>query len=914
MTQTTTDLSDMDLNDFTPAMRQFVDVKQRYPNTLVLFRMGDFYETFFDDAAKANRLIGITLTKRGKLKNGEPIPMAGIPAVSLEQYIARLVRLGESVVIAEQIGTPGKGLMQRRISRIITPGTLTESTLLPEKDDAILMAAAPLGARGATQWGLVWLTLSNGRFFATRVDAASISSEIARISPSEILVQEAQRDLWRETYPELTITTMPAWHFDAEHGKEALKKLYQVESLAAFALEGENAVLAAANALLDYTSETQVDMMPFIEPLKLLKPEDTIIIDPASRRNLEISHSLRSESQGPTLFSVLDHCCTGMGSRTLKRWLNEPLRDRQSAEARHEAIGGILASGSDALEVLRNSLKQIPDIERIASRIALGSVRPKELAALRDALPALSMLEGALAARPEPWFIAQANALTLPEQIQALLVERLLDEPATLLREGDVIRSGFNAELDELRALRDNTGEFLMALEARERESTGLSTLRVEYNKVHGFYIELSKVQAKDAPMHYHRRQTLKNAERFITPELKAYEEKAISAKERSAELERALYEALVGELSPYVPTLMRAAAAAAECDALLSLALHAAQHNWVAPTLSDRTGISIHAGRHPVVETTLETYVPNDCALGDGRRCLIITGPNMGGKSTYMRSVALIVLLAWAGSFVPAAQAQIGGVDRILTRIGASDDLARGLSTFMVEMTEAAGILHQATERSLVLMDEIGRGTSTFDGLSLAAAIATELVEGTRSLTLFATHYFELTELAGALKEVANVHVSAMESKKRIVFLHEISEGPANRSYGIAVAQLAGVPIHVVRRAQATLNRLEQREAKNSAPEGSLFEDFGLFSPQSVALEAGASSAFAAEPRSPYVAPIAEAEQPAPQPDAALLAAGHLAEEIAAFDIDSLTPREALSKLYEIAEKAREIGKAKGA
>ena len=835
MTETFIHDEDLDLNDFTPAMRQFIEVKRRYPETLVLFRMGDFYETFFDDAAKANRLIGITLTKRGKLKNGDPIPMAGIPMVSLDQYVARLVRLGESVVIAEQLGTPGKGLMERRISRIITPGTLTDTSLLPEKDDAVLLSVSRPAGKNAV-WGFAWLTLSNGDFFATEVTDEQFDSEVARISPSEVLVSEKLRDDMRETHPELTVTPMPAWHFDAEHGEEALKKTFGLDNLDAWGVTGKTGVLAAANALLDYTAETQVDMIPFISPLKLTDESEYIIIDPASRRNLEISDTIRSEGRGPTLFSVLDRCGTAMGSRELRRWLNLPLTKADEARGRHDALEA-LAENQDFSSFVETRLQGLPDIERIASRIALGTVRPKELAALRDALPLVGELNAEIASREETWFGMTAKTLSLPAEIFSNLEAALLPEPATLLREGDVIRSDFNEELGLLRQMRDNTGQFLLDLEKREREKTGLTSLRVEYNRVHGFYIEVSKGQAASVPVEYHRRQTLKNTERFITPELKNYEDQALSSKERSAALEKELYDGLVASLAGHVPALM-------------------------------------------------ESYVPSDCRLGDGRRCLIITGPNMGGKSTYMRAVALITLLAWAGSFVPAESVTIGPVDRIHTRIGASDDLARGRSTFMVEMTEAAAILHQATDRSLVLMDEIGRGTATFDGLSLAGAIAQELVETTRSLTLFATHYFELTQLAVNLKEAANVHVSAAQTRSKIVFLHEIEEGPASRSYGIAVAQLAGVPAPVVRRARAMLTKLENREAAIDSPQADLFGD-GLF------FEGQTSSA-------------AVLEAPA-EPDPALR---EFAEAVAGLDVDSLTPREALAKLYEIREEAVKAAK----
>lgn len=871
----------IDLNDYTPAMRQYIEVKRRYPETLILFRMGDFYETFFDDAVKANRLIGITLTKRGKMKNGDPIPMAGIPMVSLDQYVARLVRLGESVVIAEQQGVPGKGLMERKISRIITPGTLTDTSLLPEKNDAILLSVCRENRKDG-QWGFVWLTLSNGDFRASLVSNDQFESELARIAPSELLVTDRLRDEIRSNYPEITVTPMPSWHFDADHGVEKLKKTFTLDNLDAWNIGDKPAVLAAANALLDYTEETQVDMIPFLQPLKLVSDSDFIIIDPSSRRNLEISDTIRGNQSGPTLFSVLDHCETSMGSRELRRWLNLPLRDRYEATSRHDAVEA-LTLDRDFDEEIRHGLSSLPDIERIASRIALGTVRPKELAALRDAFAPVAALCRATSVRTENWLVQLASRLSVPPHLETLLKESLLDEPATLLRDGDVIRSDYHEELKKLRDLRDNVGQFLIDLETREKAATGLSTLRVEYNRVHGFFIEVSKAQASGVPMTYHRRQTLKNTERFITPELKAYEDQAISAKERSAALEKELYERLVASLAEHVPTLMSAARALAELDTVSALAHHAVEYHWVRPTLVNQSGISIEAGRHPVVETTLETYVPSNCTLGDGRRCLVITGPNMGGKSTFMRSVALIALLAWAGSFVPAQAVTIGPIDRIHTRIGASDDLARGRSTFMVEMTEAAAILHQATDHSLVLMDEIGRGTATFDGLSLAGAIAQELVESTRSLTLFATHYFELTQLASRLKEVANVHVSATQTKSRIVFLHEIEEGPASQSYGIAVAQLAGVPGPVVRRAKAMLAKLESRERESASPQPDLFGEHLYFE----------------EPN--HVPLIEEAPAEDPQRRAFI-------DLCAELDVDSLSPREALAKLYEIGQKAKDL------
>lgn len=872
-----------DLNQLTPAMRQFAEIKLRYPGTLVLFRMGDFYETFFDDAGKANRLIGITLTKRGKLADGTPIPMAGIPAVSLDGYIARLVRMGESVVIVEQQGVPGKAAtMERRISRIITPGTLTETSLLPEKEDAVLLSLTPAQKKD-DPWGLVWLTLSNGDFRATEVPPAELASEIARIHPSEILAPEKIARSLREEFPDRTVTQLPSWHFDDEHGESALKKLFGLETLDAWGVAGHKAVLSAANALLDYTAETQVDMMPFISPLVVERESEFIVIDPASRRNLEISESIRRDVGAVTLFSVLDNCGTSMGSRELRRRLHQPLRDAAAASRRHDEIEAFMRSPSLRRCVL-DGLKRIPDIERITSRVALGTVRPRELASLRDAIPVANELADAISQIHDDGLQPLSRHLRADPAVYDLLSRAILDEPAVNLRDGDVMRTGWNAELDQLRALRDNTGQFLLDLEARERQATGIANLRVEYNKVHGFYIEVSKGQAGNVPAHYHRRQTLKNTERYITPELKEYEDQALSAKERASQLERALYDDVVRELQPKSAELMAFARALASADVAAALAEHAQERGWVRPELASKTGIRIEAGRHPVIETMVETFVPNDCVLVDGRRMLVVTGPNMGGKSTYMRSIALIVLLAWAGSFVPAASAKIGPIDRIHTRIGASDDLSRGQSTFMVEMTEAAAILHQATPQSLVLMDEIGRGTSTYDGLSLAGAIAQALVEETRSLTLFATHYFELTSLAESLREVANVHVSATQSKSRIVFLHEIAEGPANRSYGIAVAKLAGIPAHVVRRARGFLAKLENDGTAGTVQPG-LFAD-----------------GFWAQDHAADVLPD-PAEIPAEaEPSIAL------ARRLADLDVDNLSPRDALAMLFEFNHEAGRI------
>lgn len=858
---------------FTPAMQQFLEIKARYPNTLVLFRMGDFYETFFDDAVLANRLIGITLTKRGKDPDGNPIPMAGIPFMTLDQYIARLVRLGESVVVVEQQGVPSKGVMlERKIARIVTPGTLTDTALLPQKSDSVLLAVAPPVRRGQP-WGFAWLILSSGEFHGASVKDVDFDTMVARVTPSEVLIPDGKKAELRERFT-CAVTNVPDWHFDAERGSDTLKSRFGLEHLDAWGVSDHPEILRAVNALFDYTSETQVDLLPFILPLQILEESDTIVIDSASRRNLEITDPIRSDSTSPTLFSVLDGCQTAMGSRTLKKWLSNPLRSREKALDRQGAIAAFFGSEDVRLRTLE-LLKSLPDLERITTRTAMRTVRPKELASLRDALPLMTDLVALLC--EEEAFAPFVEKLKIEGDLFTRLNAALLDEPATLLRDGDVIRSEYNAELASLRALRDNTGAFLMQMEERERRETGISTLRVEFNRVHGFYIEVTKAQAANVPARYTRRQTLKNTERYITEELKDYEDKALSAKERSAALEKALYDTLVKGLEPFIGPLMEAAHAVASLDVFAALAEHASRFHWVAPTLSDRPILSIRQGRHPVVETTIETYVPSDCMMGDGRRCLIITGPNMGGKSTYMRSIALITLLAWMGSFVPAEAATIGPIDRIHTRIGASDDLAHGRSTFMVEMTEAAAILHQATDRSLVLMDEIGRGTSTFDGLSLASAICHELVDPIRSFTLFATHYFEVTQLAGLLKEAVNVHVSAVEDRDKIVFLHEIGEGPASQSYGIAVAKLAGVPARVVQRAKNYMKELERRDAHNPDNLPDLFT----------------SVQEAEEARKP--AELTERQK-------GLL---HVSESILAIDLDSLTPREALDRLYDLHQKA---------
>ena len=840
-------------------MQQYLRIKAQHPRALLFYRMGDFYELFYEDAERGARLLNITLTKRGA-SAGAPIPMAGVPVVSVEQYLARLVKLGESVAICEQVGDPNtsKGPVERKVVRVVTPGTITDTGLLASKADAALAAIH----FGANEIGIAWLVLASGDLRATVAAPASLASELARIAPSEILLAEGARTSLPANG--VAVQKVPDWHFDAARGAQQLRELLGVATLQAFGVEDQPTLLAACGALLTYAQQTQSERLAHVTTLRVERESEFVVLDAVTRRNLELTEALRGE--GVTLFSTLDRCTTGMGSRRLRHWLHHPLRDPAVATARHALIEMLLADARqrDVHEALRN----VSDLDRIASRIALKSIRPRELAALRDALPRLDDLRDVLATLDCALARELDRPLALAPEIRELLARALLPEPAFSPRDGDVIAAGFDAELDELRALRDHAGAFLVDLEARERARTGIANLRVEYNRVHGFYIEVTHGQADKVPDDYRRRQTIKNAERYITPELKSFEDKALSAQERARTREKELFDALVGALAPHVPALLRCADAVASVDALAALAAHAADARWVRPTLAPESGLQLVGARHPVVERELDDYVPNDCRLAPDRRLLVVTGPNMGGKSTYMRSVALVALLAWCGSFVPATAAHIGSIDRILTRIGAADDLARGASTFMVEMTEAAAILNQATNGSLVLMDEIGRGTSTFDGLALAAAIAHELAERNRCLTLFATHYFELTQLAESMPEVANVHVAAAEVRGKVVFLHEVRDGPASQSYGLAVAQLAGVAPAVVRRARALLAQLEERAAA-SRPQLDLFS--------------------------------------AAAPKPAVIDSDALRERLHEIEPDALAPRDALQLLYELKRLARE-------
>jgi DNA mismatch repair protein MutS len=807
------------LEKHTPMMQQYLRIKAQHPDMLVLYRMGDFYELFYADAERAARLLDITLTTRGA-SAGEPIKMAGVPYHSVEQYLAKLVRLGESVAICEQIGDPStsKGPVERKVTRIVTPGTLTDSALLDDKRDNLLLAVH----RSRSVVGIAWLSLASGRFVVMETAAASLSNELERLRPAEVLLAEDAAFAEPEAAG-IAVKRLPPWHFDGDAARRNLCRQFETLDLAGFGAADLGPAIAAAGALLEYTKSTQGTAIAHVKALSVEQESAFVRMDPATRRNLEISETIRGEP-APTLLSLLDACATSMGSRLLRHSLHHPLRDRAALRARLDAVGALAGdAGNGPHRALHQILRQCVDVERITARIALRSARPRDLSGLRDTLARLPELNAVLAGALTPRMAQLAAALAPQDDLTALLAAAIRAEPAAVLREGGVIADGFDAELDELRAIQNNCGQFLLDLEARERARTGIANLKVEYNRVHGFYIELTRAQADKAPDDYRRRQTLKNAERYITPELKTFEDKALSAQDRALAREKFLYERLLDDLAAHIPALQRAAAALAELDMLATFAERALALDFNAPEFTDEPELEIKDGRHPVVQAQVDNFIANDVRLSAARQMLLITGPNMGGKSTYMRQAALIVLLAHCGSFVPAAHARIGPIDQIFTRIGAADDLAGGRSTFMVEMTEAAYILHHATPQSLVLMDEIGRGTSTFDGLALAWAIAHHLVEKNRSFSLFATHYFELTRLAEKFRTVANVHLDAVEHKDHIVFLHSVEEGPANQSYGLQVAQLAGVPASVIRAARRNLVELEHNGG-TAGPQRDLF------------------------------------------------------------------------------------------
>jgi DNA mismatch repair protein MutS len=836
-------------------MQQFLRIKAEFPHMLLFYRMGDFYELFFDDAKRAAELLDITLTARGS-SAGEPIPMAGVPYHAAESYLARLIRLGESVAICEQIGDPAtsKGPVERKVVRIVTPGTVTDEALLEERRDNLISAISNNGSH----FGLATLDIAGGRFTLQEMEGEeALHSELERLHPAELLINEECTLALQHG----SLRRLPPWHFEADSAERQLCAQFGTRDLAGFGCEGLTLGIGAAGALLQYVQDTQRTALPHLRGLSVEQREQAVLLDAASRRNLELEINLGGDNRH-TLAGVMDRTATPMGSRLLRRWINRPLRAHGQLRARQQAIAMLLEGM--LFEPLHEQLRGIGDIERILTRIALKSARPRDLTQLRRALGCLPLLHERLSDLDSPLLSRLLERIATYPELDTLLERAIIEEPPVLIRDGGVIAAGYDAELDELRAIRENAGQYLLDLETRERERSGISTLKVSYNKVHGYYIEISKAQGDKVPEEYIRRQTLKNAERYITPELKAFEDKALSATERALAREKALYDALLDTLGEHLASLQESAAALAELDALNNLAERADALNLSLPQLVDEPGLDIRGGRHIVVEQVMDApFVPNDILLDDTRRILIVTGPNMGGKSTYMRQTALIVLLAHIGSFVPAQSTRIGPVDRIFTRIGASDDLATGRSTFMVEMTETANILNNATAESLVLMDEIGRGTSTFDGMSLAWACAHHLANTLQAFTLFATHYFELTALPELLPNIANVHLDAVEHGEEIIFMHSVKEGPANQSYGLQVAQLAGVPRTVVHQARQKLYELEAGSAART-DEAAPDHQLGLFEPTT--------------------------EHP-------LLAA------IEALDPDNLSPREALQQLYRLKE-----------
>ena len=790
----------------TPMMQQFLRIKAENPDTILFYRMGDFYELFFEDAKIASRLLDITLTARGKTGD-QPIPMCGVPFHSVEPYLAKLVKLGYSLAICEQIGDPAtsKGPVERKVARILTPGTVTDESLLEDRRDNLLAA---LNFENNI-YGLATLDLSSGRFSVIELNSTeAVYSELERLRPAELLQSELlSSDIFNSK--QAGIRKQSAWLFDQENAYRLLKLQFGTHDLSAFGCEHLSTAIGAAGCLLEYVKETQKKSLPHIQALHSERQEDGVIMDASTRRNLEIDQNL-SGGTDHTLAQLFDATATSMGGRLLRRWLNRPIRNHKILNQRYQAIDNIIKD--HGYQDIYDLLKGIGDIERILARVALKSARPRDLAVLRDSLkniPAIHQLTEALGSS-ELIQILHKKIDQHPQVFQ-LLQSAIIENPPVVIRDGGVIAKGFDVELDELRALRENSDQFLVDLEAREKEQTGINTLKVGYNRIHGYYIEISRLQSSEVPAHYIRRQTLKAAERFITPELKSFEDKVLSAKERALAKEKALYEKLIEDLQSHLANLQNTAAGISELDVINNLAERAVTLNLCQPELQSKNGLQITAGRHPVVESVLDNaFVPNNLDISDARKLLIITGPNMGGKSTYMRQTALIVLLAHIGSYIPAEAVKIGPIDRIFTRIGASDDLAGGRSTFMVEMTETANILHNATEKSLVLLDEIGRGTSTFDGLALAWACAEHIATNIKSLTLFATHYFELTTLPEKHRNIDNVHLSATEHNNRIIFLHHVKQGPASQSYGLQVASLAGVPQKVINQAKLRLLKLE--------------------------------------------------------------------------------------------------------
>ncbi|MEY8709901.1 DNA mismatch repair protein MutS [Mangrovibacter phragmitis] len=839
----------------TPMMQQYLRLKAQHPEILLFYRMGDFYELFYDDAKRASQLLDISLTKRGA-SAGEPIPMAGVPHHAVENYLAKLVNLGESVAICEQIGDPAttKGPVERKVVRIVTPGTISDEALLQERQDNLL-AAIWQDSKG---FGYATLDISSGRFrLSEPEDAEDMAAELQRTNPAELLYAEDFADM-RLVEHRRGLRRRPLWEFEIDTARQQLNLQFGTRDLTGFGVEQAHRGLCAAGCLLQYVKDTQRTALPHIRGITMERQQDGIIMDAATRRNLEITLNLAGGTDN-TVAAVLDGTVTPMGSRMLKRWLHMPVRDTSVLSRRQQAISAL----QDLTSELQPILRQVGDLERILARLALRTARPRDLARMRHAFQQLPLLRDVLAEVDAPAVQRLRETCGEFSELRELLERAIIESPPVLVRDGGVIAPGYHEELDEWRALADGATDYLDKLEIREREKLGIDTLKVGFNAVHGYYIQVSRGQSHMVPINYVRRQTLKNAERYIIPELKEYEDKVLTSKGKALALEKQLYDELFDKLLPHLEALQNSAAALAELDVLANLAERALRYNYVCPTLTDKPGIAIQGGRHPVVEQVLsDPFIANPLNLSPQRRMLIITGPNMGGKSTYMRQAALIVLMAYIGSFVPAESAEIGPVDRIFTRVGAADDLASGRSTFMVEMTETANILHNATAQSLVLMDEIGRGTSTYDGLSLAWACAENLANRIKALTLFATHYFELTTLPEKMEGVANVHLDALEHGDTIAFMHSVQDGAASKSYGLAVAALAGVPKDVIKRARQKLRELESLSG----------------------------NAAASQVDGTQMSLLAASEEPSPA-----------VEALENLDPDSLTPRQALEWIYRL-------------
>ncbi len=845
----------------TPMMQQFLRIKAEHKNMLLFYRMGDFYEMFFEDAKKASRLLDITLTKRGQ-SGGEPIPMCGIPYHAADNYLSRLVKAGETIAICEQVGDPAasKGPVERKVLRVVTPGTLTDDALLEERQENLLCCLF----KQDQHWGLATVEVSSGRFICSELSSESqLQAEISRIDPAEIIFCEDQHLPLENQYLQCA-HSQPQWYFDLDTCSRLLNEQFHTKDLRGFGLQDYPLAIAAAGCLLQYVQDTLRTALPHLQHIKTEQISDSLLIDSASRRNLELTESLSSAgTQQNTLYSILNQCNNAMGARELKRWMQKPLKLQATIQHRHLAIETLIEQ--QLFEHLSELLKSISDIERISSRIALLSARPRDLTSLLSSLESLPQFQRLLDNLENPLLDSLLASIEPLPKLVTLLQTAIIAEPPLLIRDGGVIASGYDSELDELRGLSQNADQFLLDLETREKENTGIN-LKVAYNRVHGYYIEVSKLHSEKVPEHYIRRQTLKAVERYITPELKSFEDKVLSARERSLAREKQLYDDLLKTLVNYNPQLQQIAISLAQLDVLTSFSACAELFNWSKPELTEDNLLQITGGRHPVVEQVQSApFIANDVFFDLNKRVLMITGPNMGGKSTYMRQTALIVILACMGSYVPAKQALIGPIDQVFTRIGASDDLSSGRSTFMVEMTEAANILNNATTNSLVLMDEIGRGTSTFDGLSLAWACAQQLAAETHAMTLFATHYFELTQLAELHDSLVNVHLDAIEHGEKIIFMHQVKPGAASQSYGLQVARLAGLPDKIIQQARLKLQELEQQSLQQHP-------QFDLFS-------------------------SSLSEQPELQEHPVI-------DALEALDIDNISARQALDTLYALKEK----------